>query len=130
MISRQWRTWLFRGGVFTVAMLVDADCPFVPAHRSVTRCEPDDVYSCVTVPVALESAAEVPSPKSTLPDPSLQLALTRVTPFACMTSSVPDPLEELDSPFEPREPMTATAAPADPGVPGCPGCPGCPCRPG
>jgi hypothetical protein len=105
-------------------VLVEADCPCAPRQVSVTRWEPADEYVCLIGPVAPEIFADVPSPKSTWPEPLSQDALIRVTPCDWITSRFPEP------PEDPEEPIAIAVLPAWPGCPGCPGCPGSPGCPG
>jgi hypothetical protein len=95
------RQWAFDppDGVPTVAVFVEADCPCAPRQVSVTRWEPADAYVCLIGPVASEIFEDVPSPKSTLPEPLSQDALIRVTPCDWITSRFPEPPEDTEEPI-------------------------------
>jgi hypothetical protein len=85
----------------------------------------------VIVPVDAESAAEVPSPKSTLPEPGAQDAWTRVTPCDWLTWSDPPDATSDDAATEPPTEMTdEPGAPAAPAAPTAIETPSAPALPG
>jgi hypothetical protein len=58
----------------------ELDWPGPPVQVSVAWWGPADEYVCVIGPVVPESGVEVPSPKSTLPEPPAHDASTRTWP--------------------------------------------------